>query len=128
MDQETRLTVRARAGNLCEYCHLAEADSPVARLQIEHIVPRKHGGTDEAQNLALACIDCNLHKGSNLTGIDPSTGRILALFNPRIQVWNEHFEWVGVQIEGRTDVGRTTVRVLDMHGEDRVLVRLAVAD
>ena len=27
-------------------------------------------------NLALACIDCNLHKGPNLTGIDPETNQV----------------------------------------------------
>jgi len=61
-------------------------------LQIEHVIPKKHDGTDEPENLALACIDCNLAKGSNLAGIDPKTGRIVPLYNPRRQRWADHFE------------------------------------
>src|SRR6516162_8389791 len=95
MDQKTRLLVRQRAGLRCEYCHLTEAQSPVAKLQVEHIVPKKHGGVDDLANLALACIDCNLHKGANLTGIDPETGKLVELFNPRTQEWTEHFAWNG---------------------------------
>ena len=30
---------------------------------IEHIVPRNHGGTDDIENLALACDRCNGEKG-----------------------------------------------------------------
>ena len=125
MDDRTRLLVRQRAGNRCEYCELTEAQSPVAKLQIEHIVPRKHGGTDESGNLALACIDCNLHKGANLTGIDPGTGQVVELFNPRSQQWTDHFAWNGVFLAGLTAVGRTTIRVLEINSEDRIQSRLA---
>lgn len=125
MDPETRRLVRRRARNCCEYCQLSEQRSPVARLQIEHIVPRKHGGSDDEANLALACIDCNLHKGPNLTGIDPETGRIVELFNPRRQRWSDHFAWHGVEIVGLTPIGRATVRVLEMNAEDRLQVRTA---
>jgi 5-methylcytosine-specific restriction endonuclease McrA len=83
MDQATRQGVRVRAGDQCEYCRLPQEWSPLARLQIEHIRPKKHGGTDDDGNLALACIHCNCHKGSNLTGIDPQTEEIVELFNPR---------------------------------------------
>jgi len=91
MDRHTRQFVHERAKNQCEYCGLSQELSPVAQLQIEHIVPRKHGGGDNEQNLALACIDCNLAKSSNLTGIDPATEAIVQLFNPRTQDWDEHF-------------------------------------
>lgn len=125
MDERTRRLVRQRAGNRCEYCKLSEAQSPVAKLQIEHIVPRKHGGTDESGNLALACIDCNLHKGANLTGIDPETGLVVELFHPRSQQWADHFAWNGVFLTGLTAIGRTTVRVLEINAEDRIQTRLA---
>jgi hypothetical protein len=123
MDQLTRQHVRQRARFCCEYCQLSELDSPVVKLQVEHIVPRKHGGTDDFDNLALACIDCNLHKGSNLTGIDPETGQIVKLFDPRTQLWAEHFRWEGYVLAGITPSGRTTVRVLDINAEDRVSLR-----
>jgi hypothetical protein len=104
---------------------LAEAQSPLARLQVEHIVPRKHGGGDEPANLALACIACNLHKGANLSGIDPETAQVVELFDPRNQRWAEHFAWHGHLVVGRSAIGRTTIRVLDMNSKDRVRVRLA---
>jgi len=74
-------------------------------------------------NTALACVDCNLHKGTNLTGIDPETGMITTLFHPRRHQWNAHFEWVGIYIHGKTPIGRTTVRVLNMNSEDQLALR-----
>jgi hypothetical protein len=123
MDAATRTLVRQRAADCCEYCGRQQDDSPLARLQIEHIVPRKHGGSDDLDNLCLACIDCNLGKSSNLTGIDPETGDTsnpIQLFNPRKQVWSEHFEQRFAFIVGKTDVGRTTVYVLNMNDEEQV--------
>ena|SRR5215813_1551344 len=45
MDTSTRALVRERAGNRCEYCQLHQDDSPLAVLHIEHIIPKKHGGS-----------------------------------------------------------------------------------
>jgi len=125
MTEAVRHFVRQRAGHRCEYCQLHQNDSPLAALHIEHIRPIKHGGTDALENLCLACIDCNLHKGANLTGIDPETDTITPLFNPRRDSWVEHFIWTGIRIVGVTAVGRTTVRVLDLNGDDRLDLRLA---
>ena len=82
MTAATRALVRERAGNHCEYCRIHQEDSPLDALHIEHIRPLKHGGSDEESNLCLACIDCNLHKGPNLTGIDPLTDAVTPLFHP----------------------------------------------
>ena len=125
MDRQTRQFVRERAENRCEYCGLPQDLSPVAQLQIEHIVPRKHGGGDAEQNLALACIDGNLAKSSNLTGIDPTTGLTVTLFNPRTERWEEHFTWHRTLLVGLTPIGRTTIRVLNMNDDERQRVRLA---
>ena len=81
---------------------------------------------DDASNLALACIDCNLRKGSNLTGIDPQSGKLIRIFDPRKQRWSDHFAWSGARLTGLTEVGRTTIRVLEMNSEDRVQLRLAL--
>ena len=123
MDAKTRHDVRERAGQRCEYCQLHQDQSPLVPLQIEHVIPKKHGGTDTEDNLALACIDCNLAKSSNLTGIDPDTGRITVLFHPRTENWSDHFERRGLLILGKTDVGRTTVRVLNMNADEHVQLR-----
>ena len=120
MDSRTRARVRDRASNRCEYCQLHQDDSPLATLHIEHVIPIAHGGTDDLENLALACIDCNLHKGTNLTGVDPKTRQITNLFHPRHERWEAHFAWQGNQIVGQTAIGRTTVRVLQMNSEDQL--------
>ena len=128
MDSATRTTVRLRAGHRREYCGLTQDQSPLAALQVEHIIPKKHGGGDDLENLALACIDCNLHKGPNIAGLDPETGALTALFHPRQQLWSEHFEWQGVFIVGQTAIGRTTVQVLNLNSDDQRQLRKESAD
>ena len=128
MRAATRNFVRLRAENRCEYCGLTENQSPLNPLHIEHIIPRKHRGTDSAENLAVACIDCNLHKSCNLTGFDPVTGLLTELFHPRRHAWHDHFEWRGVLIAGRTPIGRTTVEVLDLNGEARLELRMVARE
>lgn len=127
MDRQTRQFVRDRAGDNCEYCQLPQRMSPVAQLQIEHIIPRKHGGRDEEENLALACVDWKLAKSSNLSGIDETTGETVSLFNPRLQRWDEHFVWQGTALVGLTAIGRATIRVLNINDEERQQMRIAGA-
>ena len=93
--------VRHRAGNRCEYCGIP-AEALQRTLHMEHVIPRKHAGPTDADNLALACRHCNLHKGPNLTGFDPDSGVLCELFHPRKQVWPDHFWRDGVRITGIT--------------------------
>lgn len=123
MDAALRNYVQERAGNRCEYCHMGQDDEPFYRFHIEHIIPRQHGGTDDLTNLALACHSCNLHKGPNLTGLDPLTAQIVPLFDPRRQVWTEHFTQQGAMITGLTPTGRTTVNLLKMNAVSRIELR-----
>ena len=118
-----RNLVRTRAGDRCEYCRLHQDDDRFFRFHVEHIVARKHGGETSEANLALACHQCNLHKGADLTGIDPANGALVRLFHPRAQAWADHFRWRGVAIVGRTPTGRATVRVLSMNARDRLELR-----
>jgi hypothetical protein len=69
------------------------------------------------------CIDCNLHKGSNVAGYAPLTGALTELFHPRRDAWADHFEWQGVVIAGKTAAGRTTVEVLQLNSADRLELR-----
>jgi hypothetical protein len=114
--------VRQRARNRCEYCLMPEAFYRTP-FQIDHIIARQHGGTDALDNLALACFHCNLHKGPNVAGIDPQAGRLCRLFNPRQDRWFDHFQWAGARIEVITDVGRTTIAVLDLNNLIYIAVR-----
>lgn len=123
MDATVRDLVRHRAGNRCEYCLLQQEQLPFATFHVEHIIPRQHGGDDAPANLALACDRCNAHKGPNLTGIDPETGTLMPLFDPRAHTWDEHFYLSDVTIVGLTAIGRTTVRVLNMNEARRVRLR-----
>ena len=123
MDAGLRSLVRQRAGNCCEYCGIRQEHVPFPLFHIEHIIPKKHGGDDDPSNLALACHHCNFHKGPNLSGIDPRTGRVVRLFNPRRQRWARHFRFEGPVIVGRTSCGRATVVVLALNAPDRVELR-----
>jgi len=126
MDAEIKRLVRQRAQDACEYCGLTESWAAPFNLQIEHILPRKHHGGDQIENLALACSDCNLHKGPNIAGIDPLSMRMTELFHPRRHKWDEHFRLHLGMIIGKTDIGRTTVDVLDMNAEERVKLRIII--
>ena len=126
IDAATRRLVRERASNRCEYCGLSQAQQSFPAFHIDHIIAQQHGGTDDPANLALSCYHCNLHKGANLTGLDPQTGALVALFHPRRDVWEAHFALRDALIVGLTPTGRTTVRVLAMNAADRVQVRQAL--
>ena len=123
MSPGLREQVRRRAGNRCEYCRLRQEHENSHPFHVEHINPRKHGGTDEVENLALACHQCNLRKGTNLTGRDPDTNEIIRLFDPRRDRWAEHFKFDGCRIVGLTAVGRTSSWVFQVNSDDRVELR-----
>ncbi len=123
-----RQAVTRRAVNRCEYCRLQQVHYPLWLHQIEHIIPKKHFGSDELNNLALACVRCNLGKSSNLTGIDPLTDDIVTLFHPRIDSWYEHFTYVGAEIAGLTPTGRVTVYVLNMNESQRLRLRYGLLE
>lgn len=123
MDQALRFLVRRRAGDACEYCRLPQSASPYVRFHVEHIMARQHGGSDADDNLALACSFCNYHKGPNIAGVDPESGRLVRLFHPRQDRWSEHFAWQGAALMGRTDVSRATIVVLQINHRQRIELR-----
>ena len=122
MDARLRQLVGQRAANRCEYCGLTQ-DQELLPFHVEHVIPRQHGGTDTPDNLALACHHCNLHKGPNLSGLDPQTGELTRLFHPRLDDWADHFARHGGEISGQTPVGRTTVQLLKMNEDGRLELR-----
>lgn len=108
--------VRERAGFVCEYCHASEQWQYV-RFTVDHAVPLAQGGTNNADNLALACFHCNRRKADRVMAIDPDTAAPVPLFNPRYDAWAEHFIWSPdrVTIVGLTLTGRATVAALDLN-------------
>jgi 5-methylcytosine-specific restriction endonuclease McrA len=75
----TRRVVRERAHRHCEYCH-ADERWQFVRFTIDHMVPQSAGGSDDADNLALACRNCNERRGNRLEGRDPETDTLAPLF------------------------------------------------
>lgn len=115
---EVERRIRADAKNRCGYC-LSPQVLVMARLEIEHIIPRSHFAendptADAETNLWLACPICNGHKSDKIMAADPETGDTVALFNPRLQNWWDHFRWSdnGLRIIGLTAIGRATVVAL----------------
>ncbi|RUT01606.1 hypothetical protein DSM106972_067030 [Dulcicalothrix desertica PCC 7102] len=104
----------------CEYCRYPEFLS-TSPLTIDHIKPQSLGGSDDADNLALACRRCNERHYNFIIGTDPETQQEVPLFNPRGQKWSDHFIWSedATKIIGVTSIGRATCNRLDLNDERR---------
>jgi hypothetical protein len=122
MDAPLNRLVWTRANSQCEYCRIHQ-DHDVMTFEIDHIIARKHGGATTSSNLALSCFFCNAHKGPNIAGIDPSTRRITRLDHPRRHRWPVHSTWDGPRLIGRTAIGRTTIKVLEINDPYRIQLR-----
>lgn len=122
MDRELTELIWHRARSTCEYCQMPQAFDALT-FEIDHVIASTHGGKTVASNLALSCFLCNRYKGPNLTGIDPLTRKITRLFHPRRHAWHRHFTWDGPSLIGRTEIGRTTIRVLQINEYLRVSLR-----
>jgi hypothetical protein len=113
--------VRQQANFLCEYCHASEQWQYVC-FTVDHVIPLSQCGIDSLDNLALACFHCNRQKTNRTVGIDPESLLEVRLFNPRLDRWQEHFNWSpdGLRIMGITPIGRATVVALVLN-RDRVI-------
>ena len=120
-DKALREFVIDRAENRCEYCHYPQSEALIPQ-QLDHIIARQHGGANTEDNLALSCAVCNRYKGPNLSSIDPQTTEITALYNPRKQIWAEHFalDTERAHISGLTPEGRATVSLLRFNDDERL--------
>jgi len=119
-----RQRVADAARHRCGYC-LTNEQVVGALMQIDHIIPEALGGSSGEENLWLACALCNAHKGCKVATLDPVTGEIVRLFNPRTQAWYDHFAWQaeGTLIVGRTPIGRATVIALRLNRPTLVKAR-----
>jgi 5-methylcytosine-specific restriction endonuclease McrA len=113
-----RMEVVRRAEHRCEYCLIRDEDAGFSH-QIDHVISLKHGGSSAVDNLALACLLCNRHKGTDLGSIDLDTGELVRLFNPRRDRWREHFKIMDDCIEPLTPIGSVTVRLLRLNAAER---------
>lgn len=124
ISRKIRRSLDLRSGERCGYCRSPQKYL-FAPLEIEHILPQARGGTSNENNLWLACRLCNGFKGTSTHGIDPVSGRITRLFDPRRQKWSRHFRWSDdfLRIIGITACGRVTVAALQLNNRVAMTVR-----
>lgn len=118
-----RQQVRERAGNRCEYCCLPDSIRYHA-FHVDHIIALKHQGTNELDNLAWACMPCNINKSSDIASYE--AGKLVRLFNPRKDIWWEHFAHEAGVLQAQTDIARVTIRLLRLNESDRIETRLTL--
>ena len=118
-----RRLIEERASYRCEYC-LLPAGVAFFSHELDHVIPEKHGGITDAENLAFTCWRCNRYKGTDLGSFDPETGVFSFLFNPRTQLWAEHFTPDDdLNLCGLTPEGRTTVKLLQINSKEKLAER-----
>ena len=119
---ELRRQVISRAAGCCEYCLIHQALVGTTH-QVDHVISEKPQGETTLANLALSYTMCNRRKGSDIGSLDPVTGDLIPLCNPRIQLWSDHFDLDGAHIIGLTAEGRTTVNFLQLNAVERLIER-----
>jgi hypothetical protein len=94
-------------------------------MELDHLIPTSRGGPTDENNLWLACSVCNEHKGQRMIVEDPETGDSAPIFDPRHQVWSEHFQWTpdGTRVVGLTAIGRAAVAALNLNRPGLVRAR-----
>jgi hypothetical protein len=105
-----------RAGGRCEYCK-CPSNYTTEPFSIEHIQPVAKQGKQDLDNLAYACMGCNIIKYSKTVALDPVSQAIVPLYNPRIMAWNEHFLWdeTFTYMVAKTAIGRATIIALKLN-------------
>lgn len=108
--------IREQAQLRCGYCLVSEHLIGI-RMEFEHLSPLSANGQTIEENLWLSCRNCNGFKHTQTEAIDPETGQLVPLFNPRTQNWFEHFRWSDdhTEIVGLSSVGRATVLALKLN-------------
>jgi hypothetical protein len=121
MEKAVERAVRRRARNRCENCQTPQTAYRFG-FPIDHILAKQHGGKTLPSNLALSCLRCNAHKGPNIAGIDTVTKRLVRLFHPRRDRWDEHFRWDDAILIGLTPIARATIVTLAINDSAYVAV------
>ena len=129
LSKKTQLFVRERASGCCEYC-MALSNYAFHPFSIDHIIAISKDDTNDADNLAWACFNCNGAKYNKVDCLDPLSNQIVSLYNPRQNTWSEHFVWNDSQtiIIGITPIGRATVNCLKVNRQGAVNLREALRE
>jgi|SRR6185312_3407274 len=121
---ELRTRVRRRAHNRCEYCHYPQV-ACYAAFHVDHFTPKSAAGLTTFENLVFACPTCNASKHAKVRAYDRIMGQTVPLFNPRTDVWHDHFAWSsnGLKLLAKTPTGRATIRTLRMNRRGVTVLR-----
>jgi hypothetical protein len=121
---EIRRAVEERAEGACEYCLIHQRDTYFG-CQVDHIIAEKHGGQTELENLAFACAICNRAKGTDIASLVRGGRRLVRLFNPRLDRWDDHFHLdpYTFAIVPITDIGDATATLMRFNEVERLLER-----
>ena len=87
-----RLAIYIRDGERCVYCGRIPGEGPQTDLTLDHIVPRRDGGTNDPRNLLTACRMCNCsRRGDDFDAFvgDPARAHVL-----RRQATKDLFEYL----------------------------------
>ncbi|MDB6139825.1 MAG: restriction endonuclease [Verrucomicrobiaceae bacterium] len=117
-----RRQIVERATALCEYC-LIHQDDMHFTFQVDHIISRKQRGPTSAANLALACLRCNVAKGTDVGALIGRPRRLIRLYHPRQDRWADHFRLAAARIIPLIEIGEATAQLLDLNASDRLLLR-----
>jgi HNH endonuclease len=125
VSSKIRKAVEQRANYKCEYCCIHQDDMFLS-FELDHVIPLKHRGTNDFENLALACPHCNQHKGSDFATL--SGEEIVRLFNPRTDRWSDHFVGINGEIVSKSKIGEASVRVFRFNEPDLIILRQALIE
>ena len=125
MNKSLRKRIKERAQYLCEYC-LSPERFCASYYEGDHITPPSAGGTDDYENFANACGGCNNNKSNHIQAIDPISGHVVSLYNPRLHIWEEHFGWneTFTLMLGISPIGRATIKKLKLNREEVINLRI----
>ena len=122
-----RLQVKERAIYCCEYCKLPELFSFIG-FELDHIIPLKHGGNNNFDNLAWACAVCNNCKGTDVgTFLLPDLD-LIRFYHPRLDNWEDHFELSRPMITPKTNIGEATIKIFQFNHPNRLDEREALCE
>lgn len=96
MKVSLRFEIFKRDAFTCRYCGKR---SPEAILEVDHVVPRASGGTDDPENLVTSCYECNRGKRARLlTDIPPEENlheKAILIAEQELQIAElQHWRWV----------------------------------
>lgn len=127
ISEKLRQQIAKNANFKCEYC-LTPEFFLATTFHIDHIRSIKHGGKTLLQNLAYACPHCNQNKGSDIASFTDED-ELVRLFNPRKDVWSEHFEVIASGIfSPLSSIGEVTINTISFNQAERVIFRKSLIE